>query len=360
MKQLGLMTRWRLRPRWAGLLIMAALAVNLFACAPVNRPIGSATPVPASVRTGASKPALVTVLPGQTVYSIARANGLPLRSLIEENALKPPYLLRVGQTLRLPQVDTYIVVAGDTVSTIALRMNVDMRRLVVLNAIQPPYVIQVGQRLRLPGIRVAGAALPKASSGPIPDRSASNVSVPAIMALPLPRPAFDRPTTTIATAPVPATKSPAAVTAKAVRTSPPAAKPPANFRPPPRSKSAFLVPVNGRVIGRFGPRKGGLHNDGINIAAPIGAPIKAAENGIVAYAGAGFGGFGKLLLIKHADGWISAYGHAQKLLVARGAQVRRGQVIATVGKSGGVSRPQLHFELRRGSRALNPEKYIGS
>ena len=360
MKQLGLMTRWRLRPRWAGLLIMAALAVNLFACAPVNRPIGSATPVPASARTGASKQALVTVLPGQTVYSIARANGLPLRSLIEENALKPPYLLRVGQTLRLPQVDTYIVVAGDTVSTIALRMNVDMRRLVVLNAIQPPYVIQVGQRLRLPGLRVAGAAPPKASSGPIPDRSASNVSVPAIMALPLPRPAFDRPTTTIATAPVPATKSPAAVTAKAVRTSPPAAKPPANFRPPPRSKSAFLVPVNGRVIGRFGPREGGLHNDGINIAAPIGAPIKAAENGIVAYAGAGFGGFGKLLLIKHADGWISAYGHAQKLLVARGAQVRRGQVIATVGKSGGVSRPQLHFELRRGSRALNPEKYIGS
>jgi murein DD-endopeptidase MepM/ murein hydrolase activator NlpD len=116
--------------------------------------------------------------------------------------------------------------------------------------------------------------------------------------------------------------------------------------------------VNGRIISSFGAKKGGLHNDGINIAAARGAPVRAAENGIVAYAGNELRGFGNLLLIKHADGWTSAYAHNDRLLVRRGDQVRRGQIIARVGSTGSVTSPQLHFELREGSEAIDPLRLL--
>ena len=114
------------------------------------------------------------------------------------------------------------------------------------------------------------------------------------------------------------------------------------------------------MIGGFGPREGGLHNDGINIAAPAGTPIRAAENGVVVYAGNQMQGFGNLLLIKHADGWVTAYAHAAELRVDRGDQVDKGAVIATVGQTGNVTRPQLHFEIRRGQQAIDPRKELPS
>ncbi|HIP79715.1 MAG TPA: M23 family metallopeptidase, partial [Kiloniellaceae bacterium] len=130
-------------------------------------------------------------------------------------------------------------------------------------------------------------------------------------------------------------------------------------KPPPRAQSTFLWPVQGPVLSSFGGKADGVHNDGINIAAPRGTPVRAAENGVVAYAGEELKGFGKLLLIKHADGWITAYAHNEKLLVVAGDVVNRGQTIARVGSSGSVGRPQLHFEVRRGTRAVNPETMLG-
>jgi murein DD-endopeptidase MepM/ murein hydrolase activator NlpD len=118
--------------------------------------------------------------------------------------------------------------------------------------------------------------------------------------------------------------------------------------------------LKGRIIGSFGPRESGLHNDGLNIAAPSGTPIRAAENGVVVYAGNELRGFGNLLLIKHADGWVTAYAHAQTLKVGRGDQVRRGEIIATVGDSGNVGRPQLHFEIRKGQQPIDPRKHLPS
>ena len=108
----------------------------------------------------------------------------------------------------------------------------------------------------------------------------------------------------------------------------------------------------------FGPGKGGLHNDGINIAAPRGTPVRAAENGVVAYVGNELRGFGNLILVKHAGGWVTAYAHNEKLLVRRGDKVARGQAIAQVGSTGNVARPQLHFEIRKGARAVNPTKLL--
>jgi murein DD-endopeptidase MepM/ murein hydrolase activator NlpD len=120
----------------------------------------------------------------------------------------------------------------------------------------------------------------------------------------------------------------------------------------------FMWPLRGKVISNFGPKTKGLHNDGINIAAPRGAPVRAAEGGVVAYAGNELRGFGNLLLLKHKNGWVTAYAHNDKLLVNRGDTVGKGQIIARVGSTGAVASPQLHFEIRRGKRAIDPKKHL--
>jgi murein DD-endopeptidase MepM/ murein hydrolase activator NlpD len=128
--------------------------------------------------------------------------------------------------------------------------------------------------------------------------------------------------------------------------------------PAPRASARFAWPISGKVVANFGPAGGGLHNDGINIAAPTGSEVRAADNGVVAYAGNELRGFGNLLLIKHADGWTTAYAHNEKLLVQRGDTVTQGQVIATVGRTGNVDSPQLHFEVRKGTQAMNPTEFL--
>lgn len=130
--------------------------------------------------------------------------------------------------------------------------------------------------------------------------------------------------------------------------------------PPPdgAQEEGFLWPVSGDVISAFGPKGNGLFNDGINIAAARGAPVRAAESGVVAYAGNELRGFGNMILIKHADGWVTAYAHADELMVAKGERVSKGQVIARVGSTGSVETPQLHFEMRKGKKAVDPMQYL--
>ena len=130
----------------------------------------------------------------------------------------------------------------------------------------------------------------------------------------------------------------------------------------PRRASAdgkFAWPVDGPIVSSYGPKKDGRHNDGINIRARRGAPIRAAENGVVVYADNQLEGFGNLVLVRHSDRWMTAYAHIDKTLVKRGQEIRRGQTLGTVGSSGGVDSPQLHFEIRRGTEALNPALYMG-
>jgi murein DD-endopeptidase MepM/ murein hydrolase activator NlpD len=117
--------------------------------------------------------------------------------------------------------------------------------------------------------------------------------------------------------------------------------------------------VQGQVVGRYGPVAGGTQNDGLNIKAAEGTPVLAADSGTVAYVGNELRGYGNLILIKHADGWMTAYAHNAQILVTRGQKVQRGQVVARVGATGAVTEPQLHFEVRRGSRALDPMDYLG-
>jgi murein DD-endopeptidase MepM/ murein hydrolase activator NlpD len=124
------------------------------------------------------------------------------------------------------------------------------------------------------------------------------------------------------------------------------------------SKPAFGWPARGRVIADYGKRDDGTKNDGINIALPQGADIQAAGDGRVAYTGSEIKGYGNLILIRHDNGWVSAYAHNEKILVQRDDVVKRGQVIAKAGKSGDVTETQLHFELRQGAKPTNPLQYL--
>jgi len=121
----------------------------------------------------------------------------------------------------------------------------------------------------------------------------------------------------------------------------------------------FRWPVKGRVIAGFGSKPNGTQNDGINLAVPEGTPIKAADDGVVAYAGNELKGYGNLVLIRHSNGFVSAYAHASELMVKRGDTIKRGQVIAHAGQTGNVTSPQLHFEIRKGSTPVDPAQYLG-
>lgn len=128
---------------------------------------------------------------------------------------------------------------------------------------------------------------------------------------------------------------------------------------PARASRSFLWPLRGTIISAYGSKTGGLQNDGINIAGSRGAPVRAAENGVVVYAGNELKGFGNLLLLRHADGWMSAYAHLDDFQVERGQTVQRGQSIGRLGQTGSVTSPQLHFELRRGGKAVDPRSHLG-
>jgi murein DD-endopeptidase MepM/ murein hydrolase activator NlpD len=126
----------------------------------------------------------------------------------------------------------------------------------------------------------------------------------------------------------------------------------------PAASAGFRWPVRGRIISGFGKKPNGERNDGINLAVPEGTSVKAAEDGTVIYAGNELKSYGNLVLIRHSNGWVSAYAHNSKLEVKRGDQVRRGQVVALSGMSGGVTTPQVHFELRKEATPVDPLQHL--
>jgi len=258
----------------------------------------------------------VKVGKGDTVYSIARRHKLSPRDIIDANKLRPPYELTVGQRLVLPQGRLHTVRNGEYLALIAKRYNTDAFAIARINAIRTPYTIYPGQQLRIPR-----GGTTSVETSPRPQASPSTTVTPT-------RPR----STTQAKTEVPA--------------------------PPRRSGGKFSWPVEGKLISGYGAKDKGLHNDGINIAAPRGTLVKAAENGVVAYAGNEIRGFGNLLLVKHDGGWVTAYAHNDELLVRRGDKVKKGQNISKVGSTGSVSSPQLHFELRKGSTAVDPNKHM--
>ncbi|MTI10708.1 peptidoglycan DD-metalloendopeptidase family protein [Curvivirga aplysinae] len=279
-----------------------------------------------------------TVTKGETLYSISRVYGVDIQTIVKRNKLRPPYKLSNGQKLIIPAGGFYVVKKGDSVWKIAKSQNVSASSIVRANNLAEPYTIYVGQRLAIPRSGIPKQVETKK------DQPKSAVIVPETPAAKV--------TQTSGGWPRPTAKpsEPRITSRTASHNQIP--------QPKPRSSSKFLMPVRGRVISSYGPKAKGLFNDGINIAAPRGTSVKAAENGVVAYTGNQQGGFGNLILVKHADGYISAYAHTGDMLVKRGDKVRRGQVIAKVGSTGSVERPQLHFQIRKGRQTLNPMKFL--
>ncbi len=362
-----------------------------------NPPRAAAAPV--AVANGQSR--TVAVQSGETLFDLAKRTGVTPRAIIETNNLQPPYRIAKGQTLILPASKTHTVIRGDTLYGISRYYGVDAYELARLNNLAPPYNIRANQSLILPGgdtrtptsvetVDRSGSTGPTSIPAPSPrgpalekvhvieearvasigpDRSAplqAAVQVPASVSATSTSPAA----VNVAPAYVPATPA-----VSHVEPGTPVERPAEAAPQPEKAQLAslptaalrgkggsgrFVWPVQGKLASEYGPKGDGLHNDGINIVAAKGTPVHAAASGVVAYAGNEIRGFGNLLLIQHSDGWMTAYAHNDKLLVKRGDRVEQGQQVGAVGSTGNVVSPQLHFEIRRGKRAVDPLDQLGS
>ena len=313
------------------------------------------------VQKGAGSKGIHTVLPGDTLYSIAQNYQISMQEIIALNQLKPPYVLNAGYRMKLPPPNEYRVRAGDTVQSVARLYDVSPHDLARLNGLQAPYYLPSGRVLRLPissgkNIGQNDGAVRYSAAGNAP----KSLSVQPVERQNLNR--FNSRTasrarssgTTYNKVAVPATKP--VVPKPQVKTDSVARAKTPNI--PRLASGKFMRPVDGKIISGYGAKKNGLHNDGINIKAVKGTPVRAAQNGVVVYNGDDLDGYGNLVLIRHENKMMTAYAHLDKALVKRGAKVVRGQSIGTVGKTGQVDTPQLHFEVRKGSTPLNPDKFL--
>jgi murein DD-endopeptidase MepM/ murein hydrolase activator NlpD len=287
--------------------------------APVSPAINSSTlPPPAAPPQQLAQPALSPPQPQQLVQTAPP----PAPKLKTPAAPSPPTASK----------STHTVVAGETLHKIARHYQVTVADLSAANKLDRHAKLKVGDQLLIPGARPVQPTPPKTLAQAKPSASASP-SAP---------------------------KSPAA--------EPPAASinmatPPTNTGPENKGAQvaptlSFRRPVNGRVVSGFGPKPNGTENLGVNFAVPEGTPIKAAEDGVVAYASSELKSFGNLVMIRHASGYVTTYAHASEILVKRDEVVKRGQVIAKSGQTGNVGSPQLHFEIRKGATPIDPMPFL--
>jgi len=316
--------------------------------APVNQQAAYATNQPAQQPSGGGQ---VIVQSGQTLYSIARANNLATAELAQANNIPPPYTVRVGQVLRIPGTDSpripqpqvqaadqpvdqqnfsqggmHVVRPGETLFAVGRAYNVHPFKIADYNGLSHDVGLKAGQRLRIPG--------GESARGPVQQQSETGNLNPQQQ---LPEP----PRKVVQEQVVENQVQSQQLAADAVG-------------------GGFRWPVRGRIISTFGEKPSGMRNEGINISVPEGTSVKAAESGIVAYAGNELKGYGNLVLIRHENGWTTAYAHNRDLFVKRGDTVKRGDIIAKAGQTGSVTSPQLHFEVRKGASAVDPIKYLGS
>ncbi|MBL6596322.1 MAG: M23 family metallopeptidase [Candidatus Puniceispirillum sp.] len=311
----------------SGLFLLGATALVLSACQTPNLGLTRSTPadvIVAPLRQPVEPiPAsrMVTVRENDTLYGVATRYQVTPQSIIEENSLLPPYIIAKGQALKIVPRRTHIVRPGDSVYVISQRYAVSQYQLAELNDLAPPFELTVGQTLQLPNsldFSVLDIGLP----GGI---SETNIAQPA---------------STVA------------------KSSAPAAPRKRFVAPSSAGGSGFIWPVEGEVISEFGPSQRGVHNDGVNIAAKEGVAVGAAAKGRVAFVGTNIKSFGKLVLVKHDGGIITAYAHLGEITVKEGDIVTAGQAIGTIGTSGRVVRPQLHFEIRKSRQPIDPRNVI--
>ncbi|MDE1900803.1 MAG: M23 family metallopeptidase [Alphaproteobacteria bacterium] len=282
--------------------------------------------------------------------------------------------------------ETITVQGNENIYAIAREHNVSMRELIVLNDLQPPFDVKPGQSLTLPatGTGFSTNSMPAPTPAPLGTVEQSNlapIEPAAVSAQPLePAPVATAPANTGATAaPVPLTGDQSSVTPQPLATQNGSQTQPVQAlnqpTPPPQQVAttaapaaaasvattdtpAMVWPVQGPIISGFGAKGPGLTNDGVDIGAPLGAPVAAAAAGTVVYAGDEMKGFGNLVLIRHQDNWVTAYAHLGRVLVHKDSIVAQGDMIGTVGKTGNVSTPELHFETRHDGKVVDPATVI--
>jgi murein DD-endopeptidase MepM/ murein hydrolase activator NlpD len=232
------------------------------------------------------------------------------------------------------QGQAHIVKPGETLIGLSRRYNKPISEIAAANNLQPYHKVQAGDRIVIPG----AARVAAAPQAPAP-QAQPQVQQPRYAAAQAP--AAPAPTARMVT---PATEKPPVEETNSVDAN--------------AGGAGFRWPARGRIITGFGPKPTGQQNDGINLALPEGTPVKAAEDGVVAYAGNELKGYGNLVLIRHANGFVTAYAHASELMVKRGDSIKRGQVIAKSGQTGNVTSPQLHFEIRKGASPVDPMQHL--
>ncbi len=307
----------------------------------------------------------IQVRPGDTLYGLSRQHHVSVAELMEVNQLNNPNL-HPGQQLYLPEgysaqrrstttasarppvsippaatgkyQSSYTMRQGDSLYGISRSYGVTVAELQQANGITDPRSVRAGSVLRVPGTAVASVEPPRETSPPVADapRVVQTTHVPTVI---------NRRKTQVASR----DSDVSDVSTGAIN------------HAPERSTSAsdkLRWPVHGRILAGFGQRSDGTNNDGINLSVPQGTAVHAAEHGTVAYAGSELKGYGNLILVRHDNGWVTAYAHNDQLMVKRGDKVERGQVIAKAGRTGSVDQPQLHFELRQGSKPVDPVPFL--
>ncbi|QPC41675.1 LysM peptidoglycan-binding domain-containing M23 family metallopeptidase [Kaustia mangrovi] len=325
----------------------------------------------------------VVVSQGQTLYSIARENGVSVQDVVAANGLAPPYHLKAGQRISIPSGSgggtryaantsagqqvraeatnasakagqslsasggTHTVRPGETLYSLGRSYSVSPGEIASLNGFGMSHQLKVGEKVRIPGAGSTNLASKDTGKAGTANKvaSASQTATDASVGT---SGKGDRVTGATSTQ------------GNAASSSTSSGKSASLPSPEARTSSNFRWPVKGRVISQYGPKANGSRNDGINISVPAGTSVRAAENGVVAYAGNELKGYGNLVLIRHSDGWVTAYAHNEELLVSRGDMVKRGDIIAKAGQSGSVTSPQLHFEIRKGAQAVDPMQHLGS
>ncbi|MDR3494286.1 MAG: peptidoglycan DD-metalloendopeptidase family protein [Ancalomicrobiaceae bacterium] len=352
--------------------------------APAPMITGSTTaPAPAAgwSTTGGS---YVTLKPGETISALSQRYGVPVRAIMSANNFADATRVRPGQQVLIPTYvygnalqpgqqimpgaaqpmrtsavmpppavaeparpllkgGEHVVRKGETLEAIARTYGIPAEKLRIANHLASKSFLRPGQRLAIPII--GGQHIAQAPEQPV--SAAPNQTASVAPAAPAePKVAVVQPTVTT-TKPTAALAVEPKMEADSPRTDVKTAAVP-----------SFRWPVRGRVIADFGTKPGGDRNDGINLAVPEGTSVKSAEDGEVVYAGNELKGYGNVVLVKHAGGWVTVYAHASDLLVNKGDHVTRGQIIARAGATGNVTQPQLHFELRKGQKPVDPKSFL--
>ncbi|WP_458760935.1 peptidoglycan DD-metalloendopeptidase family protein [Afipia sp. TerB] len=340
--------------------------------APPSVPIettGTVAPrsVAATAPSGWSREGGTRIIVGtsDTLEIIAKRYNVPTSAILHANGYHGPRRLQPGQQLIIPRrtaqaeppalsaapatrtasalpSSVHVVRSGDTLNNLARRHHIPVAQLARANNLPVTARLNIGDKVNIPGGGAKVAAVAPAPAAPAQTHAAA----------PAPQQAAAKPVVTASAEP--AQKVRMATETKEIEQ----AHSPAKVIEATNALPSFRWPVRGRVIAAYGAKTNGKQNDGINVAVPEGTPVKAAEDGVVAYAGNELKGYGNLVLVRHSNGYVTAYAHASELMVKRGDTIKRGQVIAKSGQSGEVGSPQLHFEIRKGSSPVDPLQFL--